>query len=322
VIPTAHVSVVIPTKDDVRVLECVASVLACRDEVGSLQVIVVDNGSQADVRERVQSAVSSDVTFCVLPEPGVYAARNLGIDRANGDVVFLTDADCVVRTGWLAAGLRMLALDADIVQGYSGSIGQGCTQRLLQARYEKRFLRTAEGDPTECDTRNVAVRRSVFERLRFNDQFRRVGDTEFGLLAEAQGFRVAYAPSMRVDHAHDPDLALFVAKQVCHGWGAQRLVHAHPEVRWHGGHLRAVARASARISRNGRQGWLAAMCSVPALLGARALQRCSRWLPYRVGFWWLTALDKLAALAGHLSYAPGAAEPSPSAILGRRLPRD
>jgi glycosyltransferase involved in cell wall biosynthesis len=305
-----------------RVLESVASVLSCRDEAWRLQVIVVDNGSEAGFSDRLRPQLPAGVVLFTLPEGGVYAARNVGMEQADGDFVFFTDADCVVRPGWLAAGQKTLEHGADIAQGYSGSITDGCAERLVQARYERHLRRIVAGEATECDTRNLVVRRSVFDRLRFNDRYRRVGDTEFGLLAEAAGFRVAYAPAMRVDHAHDPDLALFAAKQVCHGWGAQRIGQEHPEIRGHGGHLRAVAWASKRVSRGGRLKVLAVVCRWFALHGARALQPLVCRLPEAVGFWWLTALDKLAALAGHLSYAPGAPEPSPSGVLGRRLPRD
>jgi hypothetical protein len=94
-------------------------------------------------------------------------------------------------------------------------------------------------------------------------------------------------------------------------------------VRWHGGHLRAVAALSSRANRLSRVGRFgASTCRVAALAGARVLQRLACRLPAPVAYSWLTALDKLAALAGHLAYRPGAEEPSPSGILGRELPRD
>ena len=225
------------------------------------------------------------------------------------------------RPGWVKAGLDGLKA-ADIVQGYSGSVGDGKVQRLVQRRYEAHLRKLPAGRPTECDTRNLAMRRTVFETLRFEERYRRVGDTEFGLRAEAAGFRVAYQPSMRVEHEHEPDLALFAAKQVCHGWGAQRLMQQHPEVEWHGGHLKTVSRMSKRLEPRTGTGLIARACVRGSILNARLLQRAASSLPGVVGFWWLTGIDKLAALGGHLSYRPDAAEPSPSEILGRTLPRD
>ncbi|MBK7725537.1 MAG: glycosyltransferase [Dehalococcoidia bacterium] len=320
---TSHaVSVIIPVRSDPGVFQAIDSVIRCADEVAQLQVVVVDNASTPEFTAELRRRLPGMVTLLSLADVGVYAARNRGIDAADGEVVFFTDADCIVLKGWLAAGLGGIASGADIVQGYSGSVVDSPVAALIQRRYEAHLRRLQPGQPTECDTRNLAVRRRVFEALRFEERYRRVGDTAFGLRAEAAGIRVAYQPLMRVDHLHDDDLRVFAAKQVCHGWGAQRLMQEHPQVEWHGGHLKAVSRLSKRFAPRAGTGLLAAACSRGAVLNAGLLQRCAGRLPGSLGFWWLTAVDKLAALGGHLSYRPGRPEPSPSGILGRQLPRD
>ena len=317
------VSVVVPVLDDPRVFALVESVLACRDEAGEFELLVVDNGSPPEFATTLRDRLPKEgVTLLVEPEQGVYRARNRAVDAARGELVFFTDADCVVAKGWLAAGIAAAAAGADLIQGFSGSSGKGPIHALLQQRYEAHLRKLRPGDATECDTRNLAVRAKVFEKIRFNDRFRRVGDTEFGLVAEAAGFRVAYEPKMRLEHDHDPDLRLFAAKQACHGWGAQRLMQDHPEVEWHGGHLKLVARLSQGLGPRWITRVLSAACIRGALLNASLLQRLAPRLPHGIGFAWLTGIDKLAALGGHLSYRPGAAEPSPSGILGRQLARN
>lgn len=316
-----RVSVVVPVKDDPRVAACLASIREAAPAGLDVQVIVVDNGSSEEFRRWLAEEASGYDVLLQEPEPGVYRARNIGAAAADGDVIFFTDADCTVHAGWFEAGLDLLDSGFDLVQGYSGAARGDRVQRLLQARYEKRFRRLRRGDPTEVDTRNLAVRRAVFERLAFNERFRRVSDTEFGLQAELFGFRVGYAPRMRVDHDHDADLRVFAAKQVCHGWGAQRLMCEERAIRWHGGHLRFVHRATAFIERlPGRQAAARALAGT-AVFAAGLLQRAPR-LPWSAGYGALTVIDKAALLAGHLMYAEGQPEPSPSGLLGRRLPRD
>lgn len=316
-----NVSVVIPVKDDERIFACVESVRRCAAEAAALQVIVVENGSLPAFQATLDSLPAGVELLCA-EQGGAFLARNRGIERANGAIVLFTDADCVVAPGWVREAIAGIESGADLVQGYSGAIGDSPIARLLQSRWEAHLHRIRPGQGTECDTRNLAVRRAVFDRLRFNQAYRRVGDTEFGLLAEAQGFRVVYRPGMRVDHAHDPDLRLFAAKQVCHGWGAQRLMQAHPQLRWHGGHLRLVSQVVTRFhtltgfTRPGR--WLAR----GTIAAAGPLEGIAGRLPFRVAVALVTAVDKLAGLAGHLMYAPGAPEPSPSELLGRQVPRD
>jgi hypothetical protein len=162
----------------------------------------------------------------------------------------------------------------------------------------------------------------VLDRVRFEERYRRAGDTELGLRAEAMGFRVALAPGMRVDHQHDVAFDVFVAKQVCHGWGAARLMDDYPGLPWHGGHLRVTSKWLPRFRRVplvARSGPLLARL---AIAGARLLDRVGPRVPFRLGVLALGALDKTAGLAGHLMYRRGGEEPSPSDLLGRSLIRN
>lgn len=317
------VSVIVPVKDDPRIAACLASLRADRPPGLEVEVIVIDNGSAPGFSAWLEGAARGDgVTLLRVPEPGVYAARNRGVEAARGDAVFFTDADCVVRPGWFAAGLTMLERGFDLAQGFSGALPGGRTAQLIQARYAARFRRLRAGSPTETDTRNLAVRRAVFDRLRFNEAYRRVGDTEFGLRAEAAGFRVGYAPAMRVEHAHDEDLRVFAAKQFCHGWGAQRLMTETPGLPWRGAQLRRWERHGGRIRRLPGRRALSRGLARGALLAAGALDRAGERLPWPAAYAAAAAIDKAALLAGHLAFEPGDPEPSPSGVLGRRLARD
>jgi glycosyltransferase involved in cell wall biosynthesis len=321
-IPPLLASIIIPVKDDARIFACLDSLRASFERLIDHEIIVVDNGSlpefQAQLRTREPGLRVLDE-----PRPGAYAARNTALQQARGDVILFTDADCLVRDGWVEQAMRAFdETGAGIIQGFSGSTAGTPVARTIQFRYQAQYRRLWPGDGIECDTRNLAVRRTVFERIRFNDRIRRTGDTEFGLLAEQAGFRVAYWPAMRVDHAHETSLATFVAKQVCHGWGAQRIMREHPNVDWHGGHLKLVARVSRRSAAIPGQplaGRLLARCSVGS---ARLLQRLLPRLPLRVAVVALGVLDKSAALSGHLMYEGGSPEPLVSDLLGEQHPRD
>jgi len=316
-----HVSAIIPVKDDSRLFACVASILGCRDEATTLEIIVVDDDSGPAFDEHLKG-LPPEVVLMKVPGAGAYAARNRGIERATGELLLFTDADCRVHRGWVRASIEGLQAGAAIVQGHSGSVANDLLARLIQARYEAHLHRVRPGGATECDTRNLGVRREVFASLKFDEEFRRVGDTEFGLLAESASFKVAYCPSMRVDHDHDQDFRLFAAKQVCHGWGAQRLMHENPSLRWHGGLMRPASLVVERLSRVPGLRFGGQMLSAVSIATAGLLQRFAPHLPFQVALVGLTLVDKGAGLAGHLLFSPDSAEPSPSALLGRHLPRD
>lgn len=320
------ITVVIPVKDDHRIDACIDTVVASlvHAAAGDAQVILVNNNSEPAFRDHLET-LRGRVTLLDETRPGAYAARNAALDVSTGDLVFLTDADCVIDPGWVSEGIRgMAATGADILLGSSGQVsGTDPTQRLIHARGEARLHGLKPGQPTEIDTKNLVVRRQVFDRLRFNGNYRRAGDTEFGLVAESLGFRVAYWPRMHVDHDHDTALVTFLAKQISHGWGAQRIMTEHPEIEWHGGHLRLVSRLSRGLARVPFVGLLSAALGRGVVLAARATDalgthRIPFWLAYR----WTYCLDKGAAAAGHLMHAAGTPEPSVTGLLGRPFARD
>jgi glycosyltransferase involved in cell wall biosynthesis len=85
-----RVSVVIPTRDAAPYLrQALASVRAQR--YPDLEVIVVDDGSTDDTREIARRA--GDVRWLWQDHRGPAAARNRGVEAADGDLIAFLDAD-------------------------------------------------------------------------------------------------------------------------------------------------------------------------------------------------------------------------------------
>lgn len=317
---TGTISVVVPVREDGKILSCIRSILR---EAGCLpaEVIVVAHRA-TPAFERVLAGLPAGVKVLYFDGETVYGARNAAVAAAAGEVIFFTDADCLVRPGWFAEALLHIRAGAHLVQGYSGTLGHSRVDLLLQHRYAAAYRARQPGDPMECDTRNLAVRHPVFDAVSFPGSWKRSGDTMLGLAAERAGFRVEHCPAMRIDHRHEPDLRLFVAKQVCHGWGAQRITEEMPGVRWHGSHLQIAARFRRWGGRIPARQSLGMALARAAVGGAPALQRALPLLPMPFAAGLLAILDKAGSLAGHLLYRPGDPEPALSAIMGRPLARD
>lgn len=313
-------SIVIPVKDDERIAGCLASVEQHVPEEGR-EVVVVSNGSSETFSGWLQGIVPIWAKLLELPDANAYVARNRGVADSSGKVVFLTDADCQVEAGWVEAGLTAIDQGASVVQGFSGSADDSRASQLVQRRYEAHLRRVGPGSATECDTRNMAVTRAVFQSVGFREEFRRTSDTEFGLACEAAGFRVAYEPSMRVRHSHEGGARLLLAKQVCHGWGSRRIMVQRPEYPWHSRNLRLANHLSRQIGR------------VPSPLGnslARATVAAGGlvdtldrpWLPLPLVSGIVAGLEISAAVAGQVMYRPGSREPVLSKVAGTALRRD
>ena len=92
-------SVVVPAHDEADGLGVTLDSLLRQAFTGGYEVIVVDNASHdatADVARRAGVRVLHE------PVPGVCAARQRGVDGAQGEIVVSTDADTVVPADWLA----------------------------------------------------------------------------------------------------------------------------------------------------------------------------------------------------------------------------
>ncbi len=97
-------SVVVPTHDvGVYVDECLRSI--ARQEIGAMEVIVVDDHSSDDTVERVRAIASADARFRLIEstERGGALARNRGAELATGRYLIFIDGDDIVPDGAFAA---------------------------------------------------------------------------------------------------------------------------------------------------------------------------------------------------------------------------
>lgn len=104
------ISIIIPAYNDQ------AGVDACLDSLDDqsyphhlFDVIVVDNGSIPRLIVRDANNLQFRVRILVCHTPGSYAARNLGVREATGDLIAFIDADCIAKSDWLDSGITALS---------------------------------------------------------------------------------------------------------------------------------------------------------------------------------------------------------------------
>ena len=109
------VSVVIPVRNAAAYIgDAIASVLAQGHR--PLEVIVVDDGS-TDESVSVARAAFPDVKVVAPQATGIGAARNRGVEAAQGELIGFLDADDLWTEDKLAAQLRLFEAGAEIAGG-------------------------------------------------------------------------------------------------------------------------------------------------------------------------------------------------------------
>lgn len=97
-----RISVIVPVYNAEEYLaECIESIL--RQTFGDFELLLVNDGSRdgsADICRRY-AAADSRIRFFDMPNRGVSAARNLGLDEARGEWLAFADADDTVTPEWL-----------------------------------------------------------------------------------------------------------------------------------------------------------------------------------------------------------------------------
>ncbi len=166
------------------------------------ECFIVDNGSD---QVPDQSELPDFVTLLECPTPGSYAARNKGLQHAQGELLVFTDADCKPQQQWLELLWRayqeqeqpqLIAGGVTVKRFHNGKPNPievyDMAMGLPQARYVRRGYAV---------TANLSIPRQVFDTIgTFDEQRFSGGDAEFCQRAAVEGFPLAYLPAAEVLH--------------------------------------------------------------------------------------------------------------------------
>ena len=193
------VSVIVPVRDDPYVDGLLAS-LAGQHGAPNFEVLVALDGSTRELR--VPPGLPARLLR--LPPRGPYAARNAAIREAAGEILLLTDSDCVAPADWIATAFRLFQdPSVQALQGGSHAIDDSRLSRFVQREYDRYVAsHAASGYRHFCNTRNFGVRAELARRLPLPETLPRGGDGVYGRLLEGHGVAIRYEPGWRVAHRH------------------------------------------------------------------------------------------------------------------------
>ena len=105
-----RVTIVIPTYNRADSLPKVLSKLLLQQEIlNDIDIIVVDDGSTDDTKERVKEFVekfSVNIHYLYKQNTGASGARNLGIKKAQGEIILFLDSDIIPSEALISEHLK------------------------------------------------------------------------------------------------------------------------------------------------------------------------------------------------------------------------
>lgn len=222
------ITVLIPTyrrpQDLVRCLEALKQQTRLSDEV-----LLVVRDDDVETWKFLETFNLNSLPVCVVKVsvPGVIAAMNAGLNKAQGDIIAITDDDAAPHTDWLARIEAHFLMD-DCVGGVGGrdwmyhgtQLEDGVRKVVGRLQWFGRVVgnhHLGVGSAREVDVLkgvNMSYRRTAITGLRFDERMRGAGaqvhfELAFSLAVKRAGWKLIYDPMVAVDHhwgeRHDND---------------------------------------------------------------------------------------------------------------------
>lgn len=223
---TPSISVIVCTRDRPDDLARCLQSLAELDPQ-PFEIVIVDNAPSTDATAHLVRERFSFARYVREPVPGLDHARNRGIRESTGHVLAFTDDDVVVDPGWVGALANTFAANpavglvtgliepleqetpAQVYFERYGGFGRGCRRIHLQSWPDRSLPWSLVGAGQLGAGANMAIRRTVFDRVGLFDPALDVGTPTLGGGDHDMFFRVLragylclYDPTVVVRHRH------------------------------------------------------------------------------------------------------------------------
>lgn len=307
------VTVAIPSYRRPEDLRRALEALTKQDRLADEVVIVArrDDGPTHDAARAFLSSLPLKLEF--VERPGMVEAVNRAMDTATGDVIALTDDDAAPHVDWVGTIAKTFENEPDLaglggkdcILRNDGTWDEGAAPIVGAVRWYGRvfgYHHHGIGPMRDVDCLkgvNMAFRGTALGKLRMDDRLRGTGaqchcDLKLCLELRARGKRLAYNPSILVDHIpaprYDEDrrgtFNAFAYENDIHNMTLALLEYLPPA-----GRFLLISNALLLGSWNGYTGLLKAVFLCPKIGFRRTWQRtassalgvCAAWKTWRAG---------------------------------------
>lgn len=196
------VSIIIPNLNSPVVDQTLASLRSQTFDLDQVEVLVVG-------QDKLQFVVEDElVRFIPTDRPVIQSiARNIGVDKAQGNILIFIDADCIADQDWLQVFVD--CFQDENVQLVGGGLifprDEYWTLCDNVAILHKWLSTRPPGTYSNLASLNMAIRRATWERIGgFDASYIKAEDTELSIRARLAGYKLYFEPRAIITHRPDP----------------------------------------------------------------------------------------------------------------------
>jgi len=176
-IPFVSVIVAARNEED-NIANCLNSILNNKYSKDKFEVIVVNDDSSDDTENRIIDIQKIFPNLILLNSrnyhktnlKGKIRALSYGIESSNGEIIMMTDADCLISENWIQSTINYFDINTGLVCGITKIDKRKSFFSIIQSLdwiFLQSIATSSSGInvPLSCIGNNLSVRKSVYEEI-------------------------------------------------------------------------------------------------------------------------------------------------------------
>ncbi len=238
------ISVVVPVRNESKHIEAVLDQLLVQDyDPSRFEIIVADGQSDDNTKEIVGRYVEKHPNVRLFDNPKRLscAARNIGIQNAQGDVVLVVDGHCLIDNPQMLRNVDVAfeKSEADCLgrpqplelsHATSTQLAIAAGRRSFLGHHADSFIYSAESRFSPAISVGVAYRKELFKKIGlFDERFDACEDAELNYRVDKSESKCFFDPNIAVRYVPRGTISGLFYQMVRYGRGRVRLCRKHPE---------------------------------------------------------------------------------------------